>query len=422
MIKKILLLFMAFAIMTTSASLTFSRGEVCAAANKEGEEKKSSSSSSSLTNESIKKKQEQVSETKKEKDALKAGSASMEKEVDALEEARSAVETTIRELDAKSADTQEAIEKLDVSISENEIAIKTAKKEVREAEDEVKSQYDAMKKRIRFMYEAGNSTLLEIVISSSNFGKFLNNVVYAEKIMSYDEEKLSEFKKSQEKLENAQLRLETKQEALEKNREEQQAKADELDAVMAEKATQVHQYEALIGTKEQQIQEYKNMIAAADAEINALEAAIAAEKQALAAANKTARTYDGGMFAFPAPSYTRISDDYGMRMHPTLGVEMMHNGIDLAAPAGSPILAAYDGTVAAAAYSASMGNYVMIDHGSGLITIYMHASSLSVSAGQSVTKGQKIGAVGSTGRSTGPHLHFGVRKNGSYVSPWNYLG
>ena len=140
---------------------------------------------------------------------------------------------------------------------------------------------------------------------------------------------------------------------------------------------------------------------------------------ALAEANR--RVYGGGQFVWPAPNYTRISDDYGMRMHPTLGVEKFHNGIDLAAPSGSPILAAYDGDVVGAGYSSTMGNYLMIDHGDGLLTIYMHASKLYVSTGAAVSKGQKIAAVGSTGRSTGPHLHFGVRLNGNYVSPWKYL-
>ena len=93
----------------------------------------------------------------------------------------------------------------------------------------------------------------------------------------------------------------------------------------------------------------------------------------------------------------------------------------MAAPSGSPILAAYDGEVVAADYSASMGNYIMINHGDGIITIYMHASSLSVSKGQTVVRGEEIGKVGSTGRSTGPHLHFSVRKDGNYVSPWNYI-
>lgn len=132
-------------------------------------------------------------------------------------------------------------------------------------------------------------------------------------------------------------------------------------------------------------------------------------------------TYDGGTFAWPCPAYTRISSEYGTRMHPTLGVEKFHNGVDLAAPAGSDILAAYKGTVIGAGYNSSMGNYVMIDHGSELYTIYMHASALYVKSGQNVSKGDVIAAVGTTGRSTGNHLHFGVRLNGSYVNPMNYI-
>ena len=150
-----------------------------------------------------------------------------------------------------------------------------------------------------------------------------------------------------------------------------------------------------------------------------MEAAVAEERRRLAA--EQGRKYDGGVFAWPAPSYTRISDDYGTRTHPILGIQQFHNGVDMAAPGGSPILAAYDGKVVAADYNSSMGNYIMIDHGDGLYTIYMHASALYVSKGTEVTKGQKIAAVGSTGRSTGNHLHFSVRLNGSYVNPWQYL-
>ena len=102
-------------------------------------------------------------------------------------------------------------------------------------------------------------------------------------------------------------------------------------------------------------------------------------------------------------------------------MKQFHNGVDFAAPSGTPIYAAYDGKVVAATYSATMGNYVMIDHGDSLYTIYMHASKLYVSKGDTVVKGQTIAAVGTTGRSTGNHLHFSVRKNGSYVSPWEYL-
>ena len=150
-------------------------------------------------------------------------------------------------------------------------------------------------------------------------------------------------------------------------------------------------------------------------------AAIAAEKKRILEASGTVLTYDGGVFKFPLASYTRISDDYGNRIHPTLGIEQFHNGVDFAAPKGTAIYAAYDGQVVAATYSNTMGNYVMIDHGGGLYTIYMHASALYVSRGDIVVRGETIAAVGSTGRSTGNHLHFSVRKDGAYTSPWNYL-
>ena len=174
-----------------------------------------------------------------------------------------------------------------------------------------------------------------------------------------------------------------------------------------------------IKSKEQAIKEYEADIAEQNETIKALEAIVAEERKKLAA--EQGRKYDGGVFAWPAPSYTRISDDYGNRTHPILGTQQFHNGIDMAAPGGSAILAAYDGKVVAADYNSSMGNYIMIDHGDSLYTIYMHASALYVSKGTEVSKGQKIAAVGTTGRSTGNHLHFSVRKGGSYVNPWSYL-
>lgn len=195
-----------------------------------------------------------------------------------------------------------------------------------------------------------------------------------------------------------------------------------MESLIAQKKADIDAYEADINNREQLVREYEAEIAAQEAEIKEMEQIAKTLQKQLEEANGTKRKYDGGMFAWPAPSYTRISDDFGMRdEHPILKTRTMHNGVDMAAPGGSPILAAYNGTVVAAAYSSSMGNYVMIDHGDNLYTIYMHASKLYVSQGAEVTKGQKIAAVGTTGRSTGNHLHFGVRLNGSYVSPWNYL-
>ena len=194
-----------------------------------------------------------------------------------------------------------------------------------------------------------------------------------------------------------------------------------VETLIEQKTKDIEQYESDIEDKEAAIKEYEDMIAKQNAEIEALERAIEEEKKRIRENQGTVRTYDGGTFKCPLAYYTRVSDDYGYRMHPILNVEQFHNGVDFAAPSGTDIYAAYNGNVVAAAYSDTMGNYVMIDHGDSLYTIYMHASALYVSKGDVVTKGEVIAAVGTTGRSTGNHLHFGVRKNGAYVSPWSYL-
>ena len=281
------------------------------------------------------------------------------------------------------------------------------------------AQYAAMKQRIRFMYERGETYYLALLFEADSYPDMLNRAEYIEQISAYDRRKLDEYIANTEYVTLVKEALEEEEATLEAANEEVKTEQESVQVLLTEKNEQINQVTAEIGDKEAQIEEYKAIIAQETAEIAALEKAVAADKAALAESQR--RVYNGGVFAWPCPKYTRISDNYGMRMHPTLGVEMMHNGVDMAAPYGTAIVAAYDGKVVAADYSSSMGNYVMIDHGSGLYTIYMHCSSLSVTRGQEVSKGQNIAAVGSTGRSTGNHLHFGVRLNGNYVSPWNYL-
>ena len=278
-----------------------------------------------------------------------------------------------------------------------------------------------MKRRVKFMYEKGDNSSIEMLLSSKSFVDFLNKAEFINRISAYDRRMLDAFIATKEEVAEREETLEEQMSVLEATRAALSNEEDALTELMEDKEKEITAYESDISDKEAAVKEYEAMIAEQDQIIKDLEAAIAAEKKRLAEENKKAIIYDGGQFAWPAPSYTRISDDYGYRIHPTLGTKQFHNGVDMASPSGSPILAAYDGEVIAASYSSTMGNYIMIDHGDGLITIYMHASSLGVKSGQTVAKGEQIGCVGSTGRSTGPHLHFGVRLNGSYVSPWNYL-
>lgn len=370
--------------------------------------------------ESIKQKQEAISQAQEEKKKLQSGLSDIQEMVAQLEQSKSDLETYVVELDGQLNSLEEKIGELQEQIEEKKEEIEQAKEDLDTAEAVAENQYAEMKVRLRYLY--ANSTddgYLTALLSAGSFSEMLNQAEYIQQVSDYDSRKLEEYRQNVEYMELCRQTLEEEEEVLHQAEESLQQEQQSVNTLISEKEKQIVAYEGDISNQEAAIAEYEAQIAAEDAEIAALEKAVEADKAKLEEENKV--KYDGGMFQMPCPGYTRISDDYGSRMHPILNVEKFHNGVDFAAPSGSPILAAYDGRVVAATYNSSMGNYVMIDHGDGLYTIYMHASKLYVSSGQTVTKGEQIAAVGSTGRSTGPHLHFSVRLNGSYVSPWNYL-
>ncbi len=374
-------------------------------------------SNAAVTEESIKAKENQISAAKKERDSLKNAKTDLEKVKKELEASKSDLNKYITQLDGQLSDIQSKIDSLNQEITEKEQQIETTTAELEEAEAIQQAQYEAMKKRIKFMYERGDTLYLELLMESGSFSDMLNKAEYIEMLSSYDRQKLNEYISTTELIRLTKEALEEERETLNEAKAAKEEEEGNLQSLIDAKNSELSAVKSDISSKEAAIAEYEAEIKAENAAIAALEKEVAADKAELYNKYK----YDGGMFTWPCPNYTRISDNYGMRMHPTLGIEKMHNGIDLAAPSGSAILAAYNGTVAAADYNSTMGNYIMISHGNGLYTIYMHCSALYVSKGQDVTAGTKIGAVGSTGRSTGPHLHFGVRLNGNYVSPWNYL-
>ena len=371
---------------------------------------------------SIKEKQAEIDAANKKKKELQSGLTEVKKIKESLESERSNLQTYVAELDQNLADVESKIAELKELIAEKEAEILQTTEDLADAEEKEETQYDAMKDRIKFLYEKGDTYYLELLFSSSGFSDFINKKDYIEKLSKYDTDLFKEYVKNRELIEVCKAELEAEEELL----EEAKAKVDEeqanLEELISTKESEINRYTGDISDKEKAIAEYEADIALENDTIKALEAALAEERRRLLEENGSEKIiYDGGMFKWPAPSYTRISSDYGWRMHPTLGVEKFHNGVDMAAPGGTPILAAYDGEVIASGYNSSMGNYIIINHGGGLITIYMHASALYVSQGTMVVRGEKIAAVGTTGRSTGNHLHFGVRLNGEYVSPWNYL-
>ncbi|MBR5317527.1 MAG: peptidoglycan DD-metalloendopeptidase family protein [Lachnospiraceae bacterium] len=365
------------------------------------------------TSASIAQKKDEINQAKEERKKLQQGLSDIKKMVSELEKSKASLKSYVKELDTKLMGIQAKIQELKDLITEKEAEIEVTKKELEEAVKIEETQYEEMKIRIKFMYEKGSDFYLDMMLGADSFGDMLNKAHYVESISSYDRQKLEEFRMNRELIEVCKAELEEEEALLQEAKAAVEEEQKNLETLIASKNKEITQFEGDIKKKEASIKEYEAYIREQDETIAALEKALREMEGSL--------KYDGGMFKWPAPSYTRITSPFGWRIHPVYGDNRFHNGVDMAAPGGSPILAAYSGTVAAAGYSSSMGNYIYINHGSGLVTIYMHASALYVKAGQNVSKGDKIAAVGTTGTSTGNHLHFGVRLNGSYVDPMTYL-
>lgn len=374
-----------------------------------------------ITSAAIKDMENQISKAEKEMKDLKSSLSDVKGLVKKLEGEKSNLKNYVEKLDATLEVVEAKIIDLEGQITEKEADIVFTQKELEEAKTIEANQYEAMRKRIKSSYEANEYHVLEQIFAARSFHDLLNRITYEEEVVKYEKQKLDEFIANKEYIALCEKQLQVEKEYLDAVKVSVQNEQAAVEALISTKKQEIEKYESNISTQEKAIKEYEADIAEQNEIIKQLEKAVEEEKERIRKQNGLVLTYDGGTFHFPLESYTRVSDDYGDRIHPTLKVKQFHNGVDFAAPKGTPIYAAYNGVVVAATYSSTMGNYVMIDHGDGLYTIYMHASKLYVKKDEVVKKGQKIAGVGTTGRSTGNHLHFSVRKNGNYVSPWNYI-
>ena len=311
-------------------------------------------------------------------------------------------------------------------IEAKEIEVREKEEELVQAKIDENDQYESMKKRIKYMYENGNSQFIEILCESKSIGEFLNNAEYITTISQYDRNMLTEFQQIVEAVAEQEEMLKTEYAELETLQDSPIAKQEELNQLVEGKEEELKQISADLGATQERLAQLKEAAAAAARKQEELARLAKAQAEAQANAGSgggagAAVVSGNGMFTHPCPGYSRISSEFGWREAPIAGAGNNHKGMDLAAPTGTPIYAAAAGTVTTARYSSSAGNWVVINHGNGLQTYYMHASALYVSEGQSVSKGQNIAAVGSTGQSTGPHLHFQVMLNGTPVNPRNYL-
>lgn len=375
-----------------------------------------------------------LSEAQKEKQALQAELAKAQDLIDGLKDSKEDIQSKVAELDAQLTAISEQINDTEAKLDAKSIEIEDTQALIEEAQATVDEQSVQMGQRIKYMYEnSGQTSYLDAFFRSGSIAEFLNQAEYIRQITDYDRKMLTEYEDSLEAVTNAKATLEQEYADLEELKAQVQTQKDAVQALVDAKEAELSNVSADLSDAVSEADAVQAEIDSQDEIIAQIQAEQArkeeeeAKRKAEAEANGTEPTtppedtYSGGAFTWPCPSSTRVTSDYGTRLSPTNGASSNHKGIDIAASYGADIVAAADGTVTFAGYSNATGNYVMVSHGSGLYTVYCHASSLLVSKGQTVTKGQTIAKIGSTGISTGNHLHFGVSLNGSYVSPWNYL-
>ena len=332
-----------------------------------------------------------------------------------------------QEVQEQKSEAMDEIKKLSDSISENESKledlgdelislnndINKLQLELKETQKKYDAQEKLLKDRISAQYEAGETTFLDVILSSSSFSDFLSNYFLVSEILENDSDLLTSIDNQKTKIEKSKENLEDKQKAVKTKKAEQEKMQVVLNNQKTEKQNKVSSL----------TEEEKKLSAQIDEYNKALQQIEAAARRASRVSYTSNTKFVGGKMLWPCPSSTRITSPFGGRASPGGIGSTNHKGIDIGASSGSAIVAALDGKVVYTGYNVARGNYVMIDHGGGIITLYQHGlnGSIRVSSGQSVKQGQTIMGVGSTGYSTGPHLHFEVWENGTPVNPINYV-
>ncbi len=348
-------------------------------------------------------------------------------------------------IDAKQLEIDAKIQE----IAEKQTDIDNAQEELEAARQEEAEQYEAMKLRIQYMYECGSDTFLDMIFSAEDLSDMLGKAEYVTSIMDYDRQQLKKLAETQDSISLMIATLEEDKEALQSEKTVLENEQNELitlqndlqnqqsyiDLILAEKESklttlegQQQNAETAKAAAELELEEQKKIVANIKAEWE--EQQRKAQESGSDAETETQKTLEAiglaGGFTWPIPGYNTITSEWGMRYHPILHYNTLHDGFDISGAGiyGKPIVAAYSGTVSIADSSNSTsgyGYYIKIDHGVGVSTLYAHCSLLAVSAGQYVEAGQVIGYIGSTGNSTGAHLHFSVFIQGESKNPRDYI-
>ena len=358
--------------------------------------------------------QSQIDALEEQRDALRAEREEMQAGIDELESQQADVLAQKAALDAQNEVYRQEIELVEEQVSIYTQLVEDKAREVEQATADENEQLATYRRHVRAMEENGRFTYLSILFGSSSLGELMSNLDMIGEIMEADQRSYDQYVAAREKSEQIQAEYETMLDELDVRQAELESERAELEAQIEEATQLIVDLEAQLETDRAAYEEQLAKEEALESEIQNM----IAELERQEAANSITST---GTYIWPLPGYSPGSA-YGWRIHPIWGDMRFHAGEDIGAPTGTPILAADSGIATVIPDNGNgYGNYIIINHGGGRTTLYAHMSGFAVSNGASVTQGQTIGYVGSTGNSTGPHLHFEVRVNGATTDPKSYF-
>lgn len=341
-----------------------------------------------------------------------------EERISAIQKEQKDLQTELMQIDLRRNETQKKLDKLETQMDETKEKAAQAQDDLDEAKDRVAKRDILLKTRVKSMYERGNVSYLDVLLGSSDFGDFLTRMQGLQLILEQDTRILEENMRDKETIEVQKKEIDHQLTVYAGMFDEAENLKAELDKQYQHSLVVKAELKKKESALEEDLEQFGQALLASTRE----ESAKYAERVRAMSASSTG--YKGGKLGLPvADGQFRFSSGFGMRSDPFTGRSAGHNGVDMAAPKGTTIMAAADGVVIFAGYSNGFGNTVMIKHSAEITTLYGHIreGGIKVSVGQSVSRGQKIAEVGSTGRSTGNHVHFTVYKNDVAVNPMPYL-
>ena len=361
--------------------------------------------------------QSEINQLTQQRKELQAKQKEQQKTINSLRSKKASVVDQKAALDKENDLAQQEIELVKEQITAYDQQIEDKGVELEAAKQEEEAQTVRFRSCVRHLEEYGQMSYIAILLEATSLSDLLARMDMVGEVIAYNKQVQADMTAVKAELEDARTELQDKQSELETKQVALQQKVSEANALLAGLESDINAYKSVYDQYEQQ---QKNVQSQIDKQVEELRRQEEANKNNNPGYDPGKANGSTGTMMWPCPSCHYITSPFGWRYHPIYQTQKYHSGVDIGASYGATIVAADGGTIITAGSVSGYGNCVVINHGNGITTLYGHMSSIAVSVGQKVSKGQTIGYVGSTGNSTGPHLHWEVTVNGVRQNPLNY--